>query len=67
MISVVFLIFSLDTGGLMVVPDENFFKSMEECQQYAENKIIEEAAQVATGENSPHKAIYKYIDWGTDA
>ena len=51
----------------MVVPDENFFKSMEECERYAENRIIEEAEQVESGENSPHKAIYRCVDWGTDA
>ena len=66
MISAVFLIFFLETGGLMVVSDGNFFKSMEECNRYAENRIIEESEQVATGENSPHKAIYRCIDWGSD-
>lgn len=67
MISAIFLIFFFETGGLVVVSGEDFFKSAEECQKYAENKIIEEAEQVASGENAPHKAIYRCVDWGSDA
>jgi len=50
----------------MTVADPNFFKTMEECETYAENRIITEQDKVATGENVPHKAIYHCVDWGSD-
>lgn len=66
MISAIFLIFFLDTGTIYVHSEQQIFKTMDECNQFAEAEKQRQQDLVATGQNAPHKAIHRCLDWGQD-
>jgi hypothetical protein len=66
MISAVFLIFFLDTGVIYVHSEQTIFKTLDECNQFAEAEKQRQQDLVATGQNAPHKAIHRCIEWGQD-
>jgi hypothetical protein len=66
MISAVFLIFFIETGAIVFHTEQVVFKTMDECNQYAEAEKQRQQDLVATGQNVAHRAIHRCINWGQD-
>lgn len=67
MITAVFLVYFLETGTFQILADQQVFKTIEECNLYAEQAKEIQQQKVLEGTSDPHTAIHKCINWGTDA
>lgn len=67
MITAVFLVYFLESSTFQIIADQQIFKTMEECNQYAEQAKEIQQFKVVEGLSDPHKAIHQCINWGTDA
>lgn len=63
MISLVFLVCSLEQQCFSVAP-QRIFRDTMQCEMFAEYIMIENQRKVDRGEMEPHLARYECVDWG---
>lgn len=66
MITAFFLVFFFDNSTIFVHTDQQIFKTMEDCELFAETEKQRNQDLAKEGINRPHKAIHVCYDWGQD-
>ena len=66
MITVVYLIFFTLTQETQMLAGQEKFKTIEECNLYAERQKLDQQQKVLEGISMPHTARHVCIVWGED-
>lgn len=67
MITAIFLVLFEGASEPLFIPNSTPFTTMETCKQFAEDLLVAQQAGVEAGTVKEHFAIYRCVDWGSDA